>query len=779
MKPLFRNDVFLLDQKRFRVLDSDRSGALYAFPLDDPRGLPVRWAQRNLELLEREKKLKIVSEPETQRPLVASEVALRLAERRWETIRDLVQLKCGELMDRKTRAKAIAQHCEIVRVSDRHVMALLRKLWRFGLNKTSLIGNYHNCGRISAETSGAVVVRVKPPTGDELVIFAPPTERARGRRPIHADYEPFSYPPKLKEILIRDIRNIYLRDETVSIRALQDEILAMHFCLMNSSGEPVRNNQNGVKLRPLGMRPSNEQIRYLVKKAVPEHEAYAKRVSADSFRNDIARSDGSVHDDCVGPGDVYEIDATILDVWLVSSYHSGVIIGKPTFYLIIDRASDLIVGFYLSLNKPSWEGAKRAILSISSDWEALCKAMGVKYRESDWPAHRVYPNRFFTDRGEGVSEKSDVVTLGPQIEVTTSPRASPRRKCRVEGGFHTIHVTIKDNIGGYEPPKNVKKRLGKKYSKDARYTLDEIGSVILRAIIKHNNSVRERAVLHPKLIYEGFHATPIAIWNHNIAHSMGRASRHDFEHMRVRLLPIGTGKATQAGIEFQKLLYSFESPRFGVLCALAARGAKIEIQIQYDPARVGEIWVSEKSAPSVLHRATLITRFERLSEVSFAEAMHFLKATGVAARRGRLANQELRIGFSMDTESHERELSSRVKEAAQGVPFQTRVRVGVEARKFEEQQREMKHLTNQTAESVAIQGLTPLAISEQKSPDTGSFEDLDASSAPPRGVDPPPQPRSSQPVQDIPPPAPVAPIPSPDRLTDLLGLLDDDFTIEH
>jgi hypothetical protein len=89
-------------------------------------------------------------------------------------------------------------------------------------------------------------------------------------------------------------------------------------------------------------------------------------------------------------------------------------------------------------------------LSISSDWEALCKALGVKYRETDWPARNTFPNRFFTDRGEGISEKSNVVVLGPGMEVTTAPRASPRRKCRVEGNFfYTIGVFLKDLMGAY------------------------------------------------------------------------------------------------------------------------------------------------------------------------------------------------------------------------------------------------------------------------------------------------------------------------------------------
>lgn len=780
MSHLFVNDVFLFKETRYRVIHIEPGRKLYGFPIDQPNGLPVGWDASEFQALHGKSGLKVISAPEVCRPLVASLKAKQVADLRWAVVRELVEKNHLALMERTTRAKAVARHCEVVQKSDRHLMELLRRLWRFGMNKSSLTADFHNSGRITGDTYGAVVIEVTPPTGNELVMFAPSTGRARGRRPVYADYEPFSYPPKLKELLVHEVRNVYLKDEIVTILAVQDHVMQAYFSQRDESGEVLRHADGRPKLLPLGKRPTNEQIRYLIKKSIPLHEAFQRRVGDAPYRNDVARSDGSVHDDCVGPGDVYEIDATILDQWLTSRYHRSVIVGKATYYLIVDRASDLIVGFYLSLRKPSWECAKRAILSISSDWEALCKALNVKYRKSDWPAHRVYPNRFFTDRGEGVSEKSDVLVDIAGIEVTTAPGASPRRKSRVESGFATTHVPLKDNVGGYEPPKNVKKRLGKKYYKDARYSLDEIATVIVRAIIKHNNTIRVNAVLHPSLVYDGFEATPINIWNHNIAHSMGKPSRHDFEHMRRRLLPMGTGIATQDGIEYGKLLYSFDSPRYAALCAWAGRGLRTEVVVQYDPACVGEVWVSEKNAPRVIYRAALTSTYKDLADASWEEVAHYQNAVMAASKTGQTVNQELRIGYSLDTEAQDRELAKLTAEQARGVPLGTRVRVGKEARVFEADAREHEHMTAQTSMTIAIQGFTPLAIEEMRKSDADTFEvhcDLvteeairdeaasaDTASPPPHS----PEPTTSS-----------NGIASADLLTDLLGLMNDNGTLEH
>lgn len=712
MQPLYRNDVFRFKGARYRVVHIDNAaGKTYVYPVDDSRAFPVPWETRDLVLLQSQKALKLVLGPTHARPLASSAAALKIAEVRWATVSQLIDEHIGDLMERESRGRAIAEHAKKVKASDRHILNLLRKLWQRGLNKYSLLSDHHNCGRITLKTRDAVPINIKAITGKEQVVLAPSRLKSRGRRPIHRDYIPFSYPPGMKAKIAAEARALYLKDSTVSIRFVQDVIQGEFFALRNENGDIVRDDDNKVLMLPFGERATNEQLRYLLKKAIPEHEAFSKRVSAETFNNDVARSDGSVHDDNVGPGDVYEIDATIVDVLLVSRFHSAVCIGKATLYLVVDRNTNLIVGFHLCLNKPSWEGAKNAILSISSDWEELCKSLGVKYREKDWPARNTFPNRFFTDRGEGISEKSDVVVLGPGIEVTTAPRAAPRRKCRVEGNFfYTIGVFLKDLAGGYEPPQNRTKRLAKKYDKDMRYSLDHLASLILKAIIRHNNMVRTFTGVEPGLVYEDFKATPINLWNHRVANSTGLLSRTSFDEMRQKLLPLDTGRVRQNGICFRDVYYRFEDQRFAVLCALAARGAKLELVVQYDPSLADHIWVSEKNNPQVQYYATLTSNFRHLQGARWAEVIDLQEKEKGKKREDDVYNQSLRIGYAVEVSMLDDKLGREAKAASKGVPRATALRLGVEARKLEEMERAAQHLVSQTSSTVAVQGLRPLAV---------------------------------------------------------------------
>lgn len=731
MRHFFLNDVFSLDAKRYRVIHINPRFKLYGFPVDVANGLPVGWDMAQFSSLP-PSRLTATSAPEIFRPLQSTQQSQQIADSRWSDIKPLLDGNVLELMERTTRAKAIAHYCELTGKSDRYIMKLLRLLWRHGIHKSSLMADFMNCGRISDATEGALVLEAHPPTGPQQIVFAPAGNRSRGRRPVFEDYEPYTYPPKFKEKLLEEVRQMYLKDEIVSVRSVEENVLARYFGRKDSTGAVIRLKNGRALLAPRGMRPSSEQIKYLIKKAVPAHEAHAERVGDAHYRNNIAKSDGSVHDDTVGPGDVYELDATIVDLWLVSRYERSVIVGKATLYLVVDRSTDLIVGFYLSFGKPSWEGAKRAILSISSDWEALCKMAGVPYDAADWPAHCVYPNRFFVDQGEGASEKSNVVVEVGGIEVSAAPGASPRKKSRVESSVALVQVPIRDHLGGYEPQKNVRKRLGKKYLKAARYSLDEMVRPFLLGIRKHNHTVKVKAKLHPKLIYQGFEASPINLWNHNIAHSMGRASRHDFEYMRQRLMPLSTGVMKQDGVLYGKLFYSFDDPRFDALAAYAGLGRETELIVQYDPARIAHIWVSEKSAPERIYKASLVSDLQHLKDLSWPEAAHLRRAYDELGRKGKEINQELNVGYTLDVQTHDQELEQRAKQASRGIPLGTRLSVGKKARVVEAAVREHDHMTSMTAATVAVQGYQPPVVEEPVvlTEDEPQVEDAQMQSAP-------------------------------------------------
>src|SRR5699024_11881833 len=57
-----------------------------------------------------------------------------------------------------------------------------------------------------------------------------------------------------------------------------------------------------------------------------------------------------------GPGTRFQIDATIADIYLVSSLDVNKVIGRPVIYAVLDVYSRIITGLYVGLECPSWIG---------------------------------------------------------------------------------------------------------------------------------------------------------------------------------------------------------------------------------------------------------------------------------------------------------------------------------------------------------------------------------------------------------------------------------------
>ncbi|TBR56934.1 hypothetical protein B4U84_26175 [Westiellopsis prolifica IICB1] len=81
------------------------------------------------------------------------------------------------------------------------------------------------------------------------------------------------------------------------------------------------------------------------------------------------------------PGSLYQIDATIGDIYLVSSLDRNRLIGRPVVYLVVDVFSRLIVGFSVSLEGPSWLGAMLALENATTNKVKFCQKYGIKLQD--------------------------------------------------------------------------------------------------------------------------------------------------------------------------------------------------------------------------------------------------------------------------------------------------------------------------------------------------------------------------------------------------------------
>lgn len=96
----------------------------------------------------------------------------------------------------------------------------------------------------------------------------------------------------------------------------------------------------------------------------------------------------------------YEIDATVLDLYVRYPYQTGYrySMGRPVLYLVIDVKSAMIVGFYLGFDGPNSAGVSQALANAFMCKVEFAKRYHKVIQHSDWPVHHI-PAEITIDNG--------------------------------------------------------------------------------------------------------------------------------------------------------------------------------------------------------------------------------------------------------------------------------------------------------------------------------------------------------------------------------------------
>ncbi|HEY2975968.1 MAG TPA: hypothetical protein VGJ48_25870, partial [Pyrinomonadaceae bacterium] len=124
------------------------------------------------------------------------------------------------------------------------------------------------------------------------------------------------------------------------------------------------------------------------------------------------------------PGSLYQIDATILNLYLVSALDRTRIVGRAVLYNCIDVFSSALPGFAIMLEGPSWVGAMLALDNVCMDKVAFCAELGIDITEDEWPCKGL-PTALLADRGEleGYNADTLVNAFGMRVHNTGVRRA--------------------------------------------------------------------------------------------------------------------------------------------------------------------------------------------------------------------------------------------------------------------------------------------------------------------------------------------------------------------
>lgn len=609
---LFIRDIFEWRDSRWRLLHIEASNhACWIIEIDSRHAWPIKVSLAEIEHCSRE--------ANHSRSLAMILTKAAQAKHEADYARLQIVLNGGwDLFNKSDRRKALADVALEVNRCSKTLAKLLRRYWQRGMTKEALLPDYKRCGRRKGGETGG---------------------RGRQPRASHAVYQITEQDhPRLEAAIAR-----YFAEPRLSLDAAYD-LLCDYYVYEDGNGDKY--------VCGLGERPSSRQFSYYFKSRYSLETRTSKRVGEKEYAREHKPKLSDTIADCAGVGHRYEIDASIADVLIVHATDRATIVGKATVYLIVDRKSRLIVGFYLGLENACWETAVEAIVSLVEPKDQLCARYGVEYRESDWPADGILPMEFLGDNGEMIARASSQLPQALGVTIANTASLLPNHKPNVETRFKLITLDLRNIAPGYEPPEHFGKRRTKRYDKEACLTLDELIAEILETIIKHNRSPLAGYARSADEILRGVEPSPIELWNDGVNQTGCLGRRFDEHSVRAVLLPRGAATITHDGLVFKNLYYTSEDPRLQRAFARAKKG-RDSITVSYDRRSIDSIYVH---LPAEMIVATLSDRTHGFTGLSFREAQFIDEAK--ASQAPALEQKRRQVNF----ESRQRR-RKRIQEA--------------------------------------------------------------------------------------------------------------------
>ncbi|WP_160679334.1 Mu transposase C-terminal domain-containing protein [Clostridium sp. C8-1-8] len=484
----------------------------------------------------------------------------------WNLINELWESKPLELLMPNTRKRTIEALVAASGIPEISLRRAISRFWQRGMNKNSLLPDYKNSGGKGKDrklTEDTKVGRPKKATfSGDTIIGINITEAIKKQFELAVN----RYYRNSKKITLKQTYNFILRD------FFSDQV--------------VEAGEKKYKVWDKARIPTYEQFYYWFKKVEDPKQDIILREGAKAFELNSREllSNSTLETD--GPGTRFQVDATVADVYLVSSLDRNRIIGRPIVYAIIDVFSRLVTGIYVGLEGPSWIGAMMALDNMLADKVEFCKGYGIDITEEQWPAKHL-PDIIIADGGEfkGYSVENLINNLNVKIENTSPYRGD--LKGIVERSFRTLNIKLKHMTPG-AIQKEFRKRGDPDYRLDATLTLEEFTKIYINLVLYHNNKVIDKYPMEKEMLRDNLVAIPSQLWNWGIENKKGRLRLADRELLRLNVLPKGRASISRAGIRFKGLYYGSQK---AIEEQWFIKSKVRSLEVVYDPRNMNNIYI--------------------------------------------------------------------------------------------------------------------------------------------------------------------------------------------
>lgn len=544
----------------------------------------------------------------------------------WNRLENLV-IKEPKIYTRGGRAELVAQACKKYGGTRQTYYKNLRRFWQWGNVPNALVPEYSKCGGKGKRKE----------LGDKKL------GRPRSMTPgngINIDIN------ILKKIRVAASRK-YLCSRKSKKRT------AYNWMLPNCFPDDVivtRSKKGRVKVEIINHNcvPTFEQFCYHFHRENSLSAIQLRRKGRRMFEKKMRPLLNSSLNEVCGPGSRYQIDATVIDVYVVSRFDRNRIVGRPTLYLVSDVFSRMIVGCYVGLESPSWFCATLALLNVVEDKVSFCARYGIEIEAHEWPVSEL-PLKLLGDRGEMESILADRLVTAFGIELENTPPYRGDAKGVVERTFRTVHETFGPYVPGYID-KDYKERGGTDYRLDAKLTVEDITGVIIRSILIINGTPRREYQALPEAVKDNISYAPIELWEWGKNNLRSDMRPFQYEYTRLHLLPDAKLKVTSKGLKYMKGLYYSSVDMMAEPWYLNAQIKGEELRATYHPGDMSRIYIQSPYDRTVSYVAELAPHCQVFEGKSLVEIDALRHRERKIVAENKADNTAKRIGFELEIE---------------------------------------------------------------------------------------------------------------------------------
>lgn len=597
---LYARDVvrFVGDAPRtHRVVWADHAD-VWLLDLDSASTSFSRIGRSHLEQIFEDRGAVIVADHDHDARHVASTLSEAQVKRRdaMQKVIAPIVARAPEIFDDRIRGRMVADVERAGVRSAKTVHAALDRWFRGGMTLDALVPSFNDCGK-GARREGAKRAGRKQPEGSPQGVVIT---------------------PEIEEIFKKAIKRFYANERKNALSAAYELMKSEWFV------DELRDRVTGTVIhrtkpeyRETGF-PTLRQFRYWYSKRSDRLGIRRKRLGDAKYEKDHRATTGSARRHLMGAGSRFEIDATKLEIGMVSELNPGTFLDPATFYQVIDVETELICGIYVGHEEASWIGAGLAVRNVVEDKVDFARRYGVEITAEQWPCQGVLPARLLADNAEFKGDLATDFTAKSHVTVENARPLRGDNKGTVEGKFDKFKRELRKRLPGIvrrnqTDPDAIDDRA------EARLTLKQVTAAVIETVVLLNNRKMEEYARKREMIEADVFAVPSEMWAWSVRTGMAELRSFDVATAEFAMLPTATVSVTKDGVRFRSLFYCGADPHADAFARARQEGVSTVV-ISYDPLCTTNIYLHDATAPGGFQVFKLTGGSWEYRDLSFEDA---------------------------------------------------------------------------------------------------------------------------------------------------------------